>query len=53
MAGPGTHSEKELKGWGVFLLNELISKFYEQKATANENTPPQQAPIVKKQQPGI
>ncbi len=37
IAGPGM-PESELKGWGVFLLNDLVSKFYEQKTAANENT---------------
>ncbi|MBU6475875.1 MAG: leucyl aminopeptidase [Alphaproteobacteria bacterium] len=38
IAGPGM-PKTELKGWGVFLLNELVGRFYEQKAAANQNAP--------------
>ncbi len=38
IAGPGM-PKTELKGWGVFLLDTLVSKFYEQKAAANQNAP--------------
>lgn len=39
MAGPGTHSTGERRGWGVRLLHDLVSQFYEIRQTANENVP--------------
>jgi leucyl aminopeptidase len=41
MAGTGTHTTSERKGWGVLLLNQLVADFYEQK--------PGQKPAPKKQ----
>lgn len=50
MAGTGIPNS-ERKGWGVFLLDQLVRQFYEVKAVANENSCKPAA--VRKQQPKL
>ena len=52
MAGPGTHSASERRGWGVRLLHELVSKFYAMPETANENVPVQKSAPARRNAPG-
>jgi len=47
IAGPGMPAT-ELKGWGVFLFDQLVRDFYEQKA-ANENSASKPASVRKRQ----
>ncbi len=50
IAGPGMPAG-ELKGWGVFLLDALVARFYEQKDAANQNAPKHACKCKSKNEP--
>ncbi len=50
IAGPGM-PDTELKGWGVFLIDQLVRDSYEKKAAANENSA--QKPAAVRKQPKV